>query len=547
MEQPLGLRPWLGLCVLAFACALSGCGPTGRDGPALASDAAADDAAAATADVAGDPVDLGPFGGATGPCDRYRRESCPPDSLCLLRMGALSCVAYGSVGGPCWPDNHCDPGARCNPWSGTCVTPTAVGAECNSYDGPCEDGSSCRYPIDQETRRCLPNGSPGGYCDAAGATCEAGLRCTATGDSWSRCLPTVAPGERCDVAANRSTCAEGSRCLAGADIYRCIADGAELSLCGTAGATCDPGLRCSEGRCRRPLALGDSCGLIDVGGVCPADSSCVDPFGSGRCLALGAAGSTCRSAAPWCDADLECSSVGGYEPGFCRRVVAEGGACDVAQRSTRCAVATTCAPDLWGVIGVCARSGTLAGAPCRYDFPRCDGALECSSSRTLHAPTCRRIVPVGAPCDVATEAVVCEGAARCVPLDGVGVCTLDTPEVEPNDDAVSAQVVTANPVAIAGFVESGRRDCFAVTTVANASILVIAPAGYGEYPPTFVTLLDDTGAEVARSWTVTPGFDPARDPEARGLEAGRHVVCIGTSSFSGNLYRLILSVTTPSP
>jgi len=55
-------------------------------------------------------------------------------------------VAYGSVGEPWWPDNRCDPGTHCNASTGTCVTPTAVGAECSTYDGPCATWASCLYP-----------------------------------------------------------------------------------------------------------------------------------------------------------------------------------------------------------------------------------------------------------------------------------------------------------------------------------------------------------------------------------------------------------------
>jgi hypothetical protein len=175
--------------------------------------------------------------------------------------------------------------------------------------------------------------------------------------------------------------------------------------------------------------------------------------------------------------------------------------------------------------------------------------LECSFEPATYQQTCRRIEPVGAPCDLATRTVVCAGAARCVPLDGAGVCTVDTLEVEPNDDAATAQTVMGNPVVIAGAIDSGRRDCFAVTTPANASMRVVAsPESYTDRPPTEVTLLDDAGdAAATAAGGFTPTLDPALVPAARGLRAGRHVVCIGSSGPSGSRYRLTIAVTIPTP
>lgn len=504
---------------------------------------------------AGQPADVAPVVDAGPPADVRRGDECgsgsgtrcPSGQSCVWRATGSTCVAAGGPGAICRSDRSCDAGFVCDwQYTNTCLPEVALGATCGAPSGLCTPGSSCRLVAAEW--RCVADGAPYGRCATSGLACLDGSACSSS-STPSICVPIVAVGAACDRARSRNLCANGSSCLDDATgSARCFAVGAELGACPTPPAVCGAGLRCEASRCRRVLALGDACGNLLSDGLCPADVPCVGPSGAAHCRARGAEGGLCRVTSPRCSAGLECSS---YDTGTCRRVVDDGGACDVAAQSTVCAGTSTCAPDLSGVSGVCAQPGVLAGSLCRVFSPRCDPGLECgaSASSASSASTCRRVEPVGAACDVGQLTVVCAGAARCARTATAGVCTGVSAEVEPNDAVATAQALSGSAAIVTGTVAPDTLDCFALTTAARGSILVVdRPIRYDDYLGSDVTLYDDAGTELASATGATPTIDPGRTPAVRDLAPGRYVVCVRARSSYESQYELTVSaVATANP
>lgn len=147
-----------------------------------------------------------------------------------------------------------------------------------------------------------------------------------------------------------------------------------------------------------------------------------------REVPLGAMGMPCRpevdgSAAPRCDAPLRCSGGAGADgTALCVPTVTAGSACDLRGNANTCEEGATCVMDPTPPEGsmpapMCATAGTRAGAPCRANAPRCDGALVCGSGDN---PACVRVIGLGMGCDPAGAANQCATGLSCSPLGDAG-------------------------------------------------------------------------------------------------------------------------------
>lgn len=175
-----------------------------------------------------------------------------------------------------------------------------------------------------------------------------------------------------------------------------------------------------------PIAIGAQC---RAGDVCAPGSVCIAAgAGSsfGTCTATGTQGSQCRAggdAGAACDAGLECTGTTMTNPGTCVRRLAVGDECGTVVGAA-CPTGSACAasPSMTNPLrAVCLAEGAAGGA-CRMADPRCDGALQCSSTTT-----CRAAAMTGAACDITGRSTFCPAGNSCaanVTLTG-GTCAAD--------------------------------------------------------------------------------------------------------------------------
>ncbi len=281
-----------------------------------------------------------------------------------------------------------------------------------------------------------------------------------------------------------SVCVEGSLCIANPGsmtMGTCLADGAARGRCRLMGMACDAGLSCSvamptamaRGVCQRTIAVGMPCG--EVGTTCAMGSTCqqsnpADPAVR-TCVADGVQGGRCRADSPRCDMGFECSAA---TVPTCRAAAMAGGECDPQNIRTFCPSGSTCAPGMMAGTFTCQANGVGAGTACRAEAPRCDMALECST--TMGAGVCRRTVPVGMPCDLRFNTTTCAMGSSCLaamPGSPTGTCTAPTMEMEPNNTPAMANPnVMTTTIFRGAIMPADDVDCFNVTVPANASLRV---------------------------------------------------------------------------
>ncbi len=336
-------------------------------------------------------------------------------------------------------------------------------------------------------------------------------------------IATVAVGAACDPAGQSNTCMAGSYCF-------------------TASGT---------STCRAFVAAGAACNSTDA--RCAAGNTCVTPSGAmmGTCRADGTvAGTACRAEAPRCAAPLECTTTSGT--GTCIEVVATGGTCNTARR---CAADNTCITPSGATEGTCRAHGTVEGAACRTTTPRCDMGLDCTAS--TGAGTCRRVVPVGQPCVLASTSAPCAAGSLCNPNSPtMGVCTTPASGVTPGTMPMGAPASSVGRVYGGSFAAMGQH-CYGVNIPAGASLFVqsglTANPGCSGGDDPLIRVHNPAGTQIA-SFDDTSGFglcavgNPASSTALRGLAAGTYAVCI--TGYNGRAvmgYLLTVGIIPAAP
>ncbi len=303
-------------------------------------------------------------------------SSCDPDNACGAGCAGSVC-SRTTLSTPCAPDGSCPSGQKCNPtinlcYSNTCTPalPTVTGASYTECSKPkpgvpryCGEGYTCRS--DGSVMRCLPtrwgsSGVCGGAataapCVGAGASGGAHTCSTPDDDGYRRCHAT------CTTA---SDCACGERC-----------EGNACRNCAGPATRCDMGSECCDGR----SCLGEDDVLVPGNQQLPP--TCRQPDGG------------------------PCDPGGSPDAYLCR----PSSYCDLATNTCQCYAST-------------------AGSVCRGVGDCCSGQT-CEGSGT--SKSCRR--KGGDPC---TSDVQCSDKAKCtggvctaIPCANVGGSSSSTPHV----------------------------------------------------------------------------------------------------------------------
>ncbi len=284
--------------------------------------------------------------------------------------------AAGAENGPCrYAGDACEAGLQCSALApgpeseGVCKRPVAVGSMCVAGD-LCIRGSTCIASAADNTRgTCVGDGANGGVCLVGRTPCNTGFSCTVAipaPDATGLCRPTLMANAECDVAQVNGVCGAGTSCRPAPTSSNparalCFAQGTAGGLCRTGSSRCDTGLTCSSAAtptCRAEVALGAECDLTGNANYCATGSSCAPDamFAGGRCVADGtAAGSTCRTTGPMCDAGLNCQAFNGRN--VCQGTAGDMAACDWRYGSVTCPTGATCLP------------GGLTAGVCAAPFP----------------------------------------------------------------------------------------------------------------------------------------------------------------------------------
>ena len=107
-------------------------------------------------------------------------------------------------------------------------------------------------------------------------------------------------------------------------------------------------------------------------------------------------------------------------------------------------------------------------------------------------------------------------------VDGDGcnaTCQLEPGEVEPNDDAMTAQEVAATRLLDASINVAGDENWFEVNVAAGERLTVFTQQGARDQcsvPDTVVAVFDSMGTELARDQGDGPGFCSLVDPSDFG-------------------------------
>ena len=427
------------------------------------------------------------------------------------------------------------------------VTPRASGAACVAATDVCATGTTClASPSAPATTICVPDGTNGGACQT-GRTCMSGLACTNTG----LCRAPLAAGAACTPT---DACPANAHCVpvtVDGALRRCVADGAAGAACRITGTACDTGLTCSAtmptatspGVCRAQVAAGAAC---DTGHSCMTGAHCLPLVADATmttCQADGAAGTICRSAAPFCDTGLTCSATDPtMATGVCQASVAGTGACDLTGRTNTCATPNECAPNAAFTAGACAAPGTAAGVSCRTTGAACDAGLTCSVAMpsATDSGVCQRAAASGAACDYQYGATTCASSTVCAPNSATaGTCAATRMETEPNNTPAAPQAaVTASTVFQAALTPGTDVDCFAVTVPANASLYLETGDGHDGCPTgadTLITLYNSAGTSLGYDDDGGSGLcsyiNGARAGIAHHLAAGTYTACV--SAYGG--------------
>lgn len=470
-----------------------------------------------------------------GDCDvTGMGDPCVTGSTCLTVSGRSVCMADGALNGRCrMTGAACDASLGCtgtpSATASRCVTAVAVGGACTATS-ICATGSTCLASGGGMV--CMADGAEGGRCRGTGVACDAGLACNGTQTAVaSRCVTAVAVGGACTAM---SLCTSGSTCVASGGGMVCLTDGAVGGRCRGTGAACDTGLACdgtasaATSRCRTAVAVGAACDPAGVSSLCATGSYCA-LAGTDRwtCVANGARGGLCRGTS--CDSGLVC-----IDALYCGPVVSAGSACDPTLRSSLCNDPTSCVARAGESSGTCVTSGSAAGTECRVGRT-CSAGLTCSAIGEYG--WCRTAAAAGEACDRTGRYTTCARDTACTPTTGnAGVCSMAIAETEPNNTPATAAPTITSSTAFQGTVESGGRDCVAVTVPMGAALfsevqipaMATCPAGG---PDPFVEVYNPAGVLIAVE-DDSPGrgrcslIDPTFHPELRNLAAGRYVVCL---------------------
>jgi hypothetical protein len=145
------------------------------------------------------------------------------------------------------------------------------------------EGSHCVTGGAGADGTCRRDGTLGGQCRTAGASCDEGLGCS----TRHLCVAAVADGMACD---DTHVCLSTSHCLAGSAGTVCRRDGALDGRCRTTQPRCDVGLGCSglpnepAARCRVAVPEGSACDPSGERNVCATPASCVLGGSTATCL-----------------------------------------------------------------------------------------------------------------------------------------------------------------------------------------------------------------------------------------------------------------------
>ncbi|MCA9539471.1 MAG: hypothetical protein KC620_11325 [Myxococcales bacterium] len=288
------------------------------------------------------PVDVAPT--PTG--DGLHSDAVGPDAIADQDLAGDS--AIDAEPNPC--AIICDPGERCDPASGTCVS-----RHFGVPGGACEAEGDCHVG-DCLSQAATAGAVPGGFCSVqcaddgvcAGGACvpvEQGRVCFERCDEFGGCRP-------------RWTCAPPTRDRAAICVVDCRVAGCPgQGRCDASSGACEP----SEVPCRYDCAVGEHCldgRCVRLDGSCVTDYHCpagVTACVFGRCLPV--EGTPCAQVDD-CDAIQRC--VGDDGVGICALACAADGDCPAHR---------VCRADL----GACAyepcggdsANGALLG-PCRF-------------------------------------------------------------------------------------------------------------------------------------------------------------------------------------
>jgi hypothetical protein len=281
---------------------------------------------------------------------------CTPGATCEPVRGVDRCVEYGAEHGVCRNTDGCAP--RCEPGLGCdvsthCRPGLALGELCGGVEYLCNEGSACMDV--NGTRRCVADGATGGYC-RVGRLCDAGLLCQGTNSGsasgcnreYFRCVTGLQAGEPCEPTG--APCGAGTTCMMSFGALRCAArpDGTPGGRCRYEAPQCDGDAVCGDRgwQCVRRVARGMPCDPTGATTACADGDTCdaEHPADIGRCVAAGTApGAECRTTAPACDGELQCSSFSRYRR-TCRSVARAGDPCDLGAIRTLCPATTRCVP-----------------------------------------------------------------------------------------------------------------------------------------------------------------------------------------------------------
>ena len=473
---------------------------------------------------------------------------CGVGSSCVGDPNDLShttCRPDGAMAGAACRGAMCDAPLACDTNANRCYATVAEGAPCDRLGTAidrCADGFTCVSPYrGPRTGVCRANGSVAlAACDANGMCTGAGLVCRPNPGGIPTCVQQVASGAACSTFD--TMCPTGEWCVpseVGAIRGVCTPNGTVAgSACREGDSECDGALFCIanpsqlDRACKTVgHAAGDACG---TNGACALDWSCFIPDptrpSEGTCAPSGTLGGVCNVATPPCGSGLFCSNTANPAQGRCTRTGGVDIACDLPARVTRCVTGLGCVRTSGtGDQGTCRRAGSVAGAPCRANAPRCDDGLTCGAGATA---VCRR-PPVTDECSPRDNSVACSTGTACAArsLDE-GTCRAPVMESEPNQ-LVPATAQIATPVVVSGSLTQYDLDCFGVSVAQNGALFAQVTTFEGQcsasltldvYGPAGLIGNDSTSGVFG--CPRVDGRDSTAFGWARGLAAGNYTVCL---------------------
>lgn len=551
MNRPsLNVLPLFVGCVLVLSCSAHTADDTAEQGETDAddTDALADALNDTATDTATDPPPQGDIDASSD----VTTDGAPLDADATIDAAD----AEDTIGFPECVEVPCPDGYEC--FTEGCLPVIAPGERCGDALGVmCARGSTCT--TFEPEPRCVPDGTLGGFCRygfggecvLGGYACDAGLACDTTLWSSGLCVPGLVAGDLCGGPGD--LCPADAPCALDDGVPRCMAAGSAGGGCVGASGTqpllgsCDEGLVCDQAnsecvrrgdRCRRAALPGAACD--DEAVLCVPGEQCVDTLNGRVCAPDGTAGSDCSTTGAACGDGLVCGST---TRGLlsCATTAELGQACDGQGRFARCGAGLSCTSDHPADRGVCVAAGTVAGADCRVDAPRCDDDLVCSDF-SRYRQTCRRVATIGEACDLGALATTCAEGSRCAPVgrrdDGTTVaeCIGVVDEREPNGRLDPGTALASSAVIAAGLGGGETTDCAHITVGTDQALFVELWDPAFDYTHPKVVRLWHGDEELGR-WSLlnraahgplgdTVRLEPDGVPMFRSLEAGEMTLCV---------------------